>query len=310
VQRGFPLDLLGFVCCPSDGAELKPDGGSRSGFLADGAGRCVRCGRSYGIRAGVLSLLDAVQLHPESAHEMRSRNERNGAILDGTRAEWSSAAAEAIETRPTLEAVKPASGQIVCELGCGAGRYTLALAASASALVAVDFSLSGLQVLRQKLGPDAPVALVQADVTRPYGPAGAFHRILSTLHSNLPGRDYRTASLREIGRTLRADGRAVISMHHYGLRDIMSRVPATGRYADSGIYRHLMTVRESRDEASAFFARLHHLHISVSVPGVRSRMVSGAAARVPLVRSSLGRLFLAICEQPRCDRAIGIPQCA
>lgn len=310
MQRGFPVDLLGLVCCSVDGGDLKPEVGSDTGFIVEGAGRCGRCGRCHAIRGGVLSLLDPRQLHPESANEMRARNERNDSILHGAREEWNSAAADAIETRPTLEAVEASRGQVICELGCGPGRYTLALAKSAAALIAVDFSLAGLQVLRQKLEPDAPVALVHADVTRPYGAPGAFHRILSTLHSNLPGRDHRTASLREIGRTLRGDGRAVVSMHHYGLRDLLGRVPSTGRYADSGIYRHLMTVRESRDEASPFFARVRHLHVSVSVPGVRSRLVSGAVARVPLVRSGLGRLFLAICEEPREDRAVGIPQCA
>ena len=310
MQHGFPVDLLELVRCSVDGGELKPQGEAHAGSIVDGGARCVRCGRCHAIRSGVLSLLDAGQLHPESVNEMRARDERNRAILDGTRGEWSSAAAEAMETQPTLDALAAARGHVICELGCGAGRYTLALARSAAALVAIDFSLSGLQVLREKLDPDARVALVHADVTRPYGGSGSFHRILSTLHSNLPGRDCRTASLREIGRTLRDDGRAVVSMHHYGLRDLLGRAPVTGRYADSGIYRHLMTVRESRDEASLFFARLRHRHISVSVPGVRSRLVSGTAARIPLVRSGLGRLFLAICEQPRDDRTVGMPQCA
>ena len=198
----------------------------------------------------------------------------------------------------------------VCEIGCGPGRYTLELAHEAEAVVAVDFSLAGLLVLRKKLQPTARVALVQADVTAPYGTSRGFDRVLSTLHSNLPSRDHRAASLRQVARVLKENGRAVISMHHYNMRDAVARVPASGRYADSGIYRYFMTTRESRREAAPFFASLRHAHISVSIPGIRSIAVSRAAAHVPLIRSAVGRLFLAIGEQPRREPAEGTPQCA
>jgi SAM-dependent methyltransferase len=258
----------------------------------------------------VLSLLAPEHLHPESAAEMHAREERNQAILEGARKEWSSPATDEIEVRATLEALDCRAGSMVCELGCGPGRYTLKLAGSAHAVVAVDFSLAGLRVLRQKLEPCARVGIVQADVTRPYGAPRAYDRILSTLHSNLPGRDHRSKSLAQIARTLVDGGRAVVSMHHYGVREILGRVPASGRYPDSGIYRYFMTVRESGEEASRFFERLRHVHIAVSIPGVRSVTVSRAAARVPLVRSSLGRLFLAIGEHPQRSQELEIPQCA
>lgn len=310
MQRGFPLELLGLIRCSADGGELRTTSGVIGAFIPEGAVRCVRCGRIYDIWNGVLSLLDARQLHPESTCEMRARDLRNEAILDGTQGEWSSRAIDAIEVQPTLEALGTTEGKDVCELGCGPGRYTVALARAAAAVVAVDVSLSGLMVLRKKLEPTARVALVQADITGPYAASRGFHRVLSTLHSNLPDREHRAASLRQVARMLRDDGRAVVSMHHYSMRDAIARVPASGRYPDSGIYRYFMTTRESRAEASPFFARLKHVHICVSIPGIRNVAMSKVAARIPLMRSGLGRLFLAIGERPRRAQAEGMSQCA
>lgn len=299
MQRGFPLELLDLVRCSADGGALKMMSGVIGAFIPDGAVRCTRCGRIHYIWNGVLSLLDAQQTHPESTREMRARDLRNEAILAGTNDEWRSPASDALEIQPTLDALEPIEGADVCELGCGPGRYTLALARKAAAVVAVDLSVAGLMVLRKKLDPAARVALVHADVTGPCAAPRGFDRVLSTLHSNLPGRDHRAACLRHVARMLREDGRAVISMHHYSMRDILSRTPAEGRYPDSGIYRQLMTTRQSRKEADAFFARLRHVYVGASIPGVRSIAASRIAARVPIVRGSLGRLFLAVGEQPR-----------
>jgi len=310
VQRGFPLELLELVRCPIDRGRLRADAGLADDSLPEGTVRCETCTHVYHIRDGVLSLLDSGQLHPESAAEMRVRDQRNDSILDGSRGEWRSTTTDEIEIRPTLETMGGTHGMDVCELGCGPGRYTVALAREAARVMAVDFSLSGLLVLRLKLEPAARVALVHADVTRPYGAQASFDRVLSTLHSNLPDRVHRAASLREMACVLKDNGRAVVSMHHYSVRDLMARVPVSGRYADSGIFRYYMTARESVEEASLFFERLRHRHIAASIPGLRNASVSRAVARIPLMRSALGRLLLAVGEQPRRHRAVEIPQCA
>ena len=63
---------------------------------------------------------------------MHARDVRNEAVLDGGRPEWTSVLAEDLEVRPTLAAVDATPDSVVCELGCGPGRYTLALAQSAA----------------------------------------------------------------------------------------------------------------------------------------------------------------------------------
>jgi SAM-dependent methyltransferase len=188
---------------------------------------------------------------------------------------------------------------VVAELGCGTGRYTLDIASRASATVAVDLSRSGLLVLRQKLDAPASVALLQADVTRSYGTPLRFDRVLSTLHSNLPTREHRSAALQHAASALKDAGRAVISMHHRNVPDTIRGIDASGRYQDSGIYRYYMTKAEAHREAGRFFDRVRFVYLSADLPRVPVAAVSLLAARTPFVREGLARLFLAVGESPR-----------
>lgn len=300
MQSGFPLDLLRYLRCPTDSGPLETSDASMA-FAVDGRVCCAACGATYRIVDGILSLLLTDHLHPESAREMAARDEKNAAILAGAHAEWSSRMADGVEVGPTLDAVGPTAGLVVLELGCGAGRYTLALTADAAAVVAVDFSRAGLRLLRGKLAPDARVALVQADVTKPHAAPRLFDRVLSTLHSNLPDTRHRMASIAHVAQSLNSGGRAVISMHHFSGRDRLAGVAASGRYPDSGVFRYYMTRAEAMRESAPFFARVRFAHISAGIPGLPSVAAARLAARLPLVRSALSRLFLAICEQPRLE---------
>lgn len=269
-------------------------------FIVEGGVECATCAERYPIRQGVLSLLRG-PLHPESATEMRERDSHNEALLNGERGEWSSTFADEFEVRPTLAVMATEPHHVVNELGCGAGRYTNALARSAAAVVAVDLSMSGLQVARRKLDASDSVALVQADVTRQYAPDRVFDRVLSTLHSNLPSPEHRQASLRHVAQSLRDDGRAVISMHHYGLRDRLMAVPASGRYPESGIYRCYLRQPQAVRESQPYFERVRFEYIAASVPGMKTRGVARAVNRTPWLSKLFGRLFLAVSERPRRD---------
>ena len=299
MQRGFPLDLIVLLRCPVDAGELRAIAGAAERFLVDGAFRCSRCEREYPVRDGVLSLLVAQQLHPETALEMEARDLRSAAVLDGTRREWQSAFADETEVQPTLAAVSAEPAMTICELGCGPGRYTLALAATSSSVVALDVSLAGLKVLRSKLEPLAPVALVQADVTTPVCAPRAFDRVLSTLHSNLPDREHRLAALEHVAESLKDAGRAVISMHHYSLRDALLSVPASRSLPGQ---RHLSLSHDGEGIArrgGPTLSAVCDMSSSTSVSqGSPSLKAARAAASLPLVRTALSRLFLAIGEQP------------
>jgi SAM-dependent methyltransferase len=264
----------------------------------DGLVTCSACSRDYPIRDGILSLLDR-HLHPESDNEMRARDARNDEIRARVRTEWRSDHADSVEVRPTLAALEVEPRMTVAELGCGTGRYTVDLTARSSTILALDLSRSGLLVLRQKLDICAPVVLVQADATKPFGAPGAFDRVLSTLHSNLPTGEHRARALRHSARALTDSGKAVISMHHRNFPDFIRGVASSGRYPDSGIYRYYMTKGEARREALRFFKDVRFVYLSAVLPRLPVATVSQVAARVPLVRGGLARLFLAVGELPR-----------
>jgi uncharacterized protein YbaR (Trm112 family)/protein-L-isoaspartate O-methyltransferase len=301
MQAGFPVALLGLVCCPIDRGSLRLTSPMGT-VVVDGHVRCDGCGSDYAIRDGVLSLLEPSRLHPESALEMQVRDARSDALLAGHRQEWRSRLADQTEVAPTLEAVGARAGMKICELGCGPGRYTLALAQSAAAVVAVDMSRAGLLVLKAKLAPDAAVALVQADVSAPFGSPGSFDRMLSTLHSNLPSAEHRCQVLGWMADALAEGGLAVVSMHHYTVRDALTRTPRAGRYPDSGIYRYLMTTRESETELRPHFGKVRHTYIAASIPGLPSVALARVAARTVGVRAATSSLFLALVREPRSPR--------
>lgn len=292
----FPLRLLHLLVCARDEGSLAPVRGAVADVIDSGSVRCRTCGREYLVRNGILCLLAEQTLHQESAFEMRRRDEKAAQVA--VKGEWASRFSEASEITPTLEALEPYDGAIVAEHGSGTGRYTMRLAARVGGVVAVDFSFMSLEVLGRRLDERLPVALVQADATRPHLASRRFDRVLSTLHSNLPSPTHRIAALRHSARALRDGGRAVISMHHYGLRELLRMQPRAGRYADSGIHRYFMRAREAKEEASCVFREVRLTHVSASVPGVPSTVVASIAGAVPIVRSALGRILLASCEQP------------
>ncbi len=297
MASGFPLRLLPLVRCAGDGGALESTTSGHAGLLETGLVRCRICSREYAVRDGILVLLAEAELHPESTIEMRKRDEKAEHVARSR--EWSSRYADLTEVAPTLEALEPYARAVVAEHGCGTGRYTIRLAAKASAVVAVDFSRASLAVLREKLSPGSTVALVQADVTRAHLAPGAFDRVLSTLHSNLPTRDHRLAALRQSAGALGAGGRAVISMHHYGLRDLLQLQPRAGRYADTGIYRYYMRSGEATAEASEVFREVALTYLRASVPGVPSVALPRLLGGVPVLRTALAQLMLASCERPR-----------
>ena len=298
MQRGFPLALLRLANCPIDGRGLEAPG-APADFIVDGTVRCVACSAPYPVRDGVLSLVLPHGLHAESAFEMSARDQRNASMLDGSRPEWESAVADAIEVEPTIEALGSIDHLTICELGCGPGRYTVRLQARGATVMAVDLSRTALMVARAKLPESAQVALVQADVTTAFAAARAFDRVLATLHSNLPTADLRLACLAQVGRMLASGGRAVISMHHVGWRERLTRVPVKGRYPENGIYREFMTEATSRAEAGQVFDTVQHRYVNIGLPGVRSVRVSRWLASVPAFGRAWGSLMLAIVERPR-----------
>ena len=108
--------------------------------------------------------------------------------------------------------------------------------------------MESLKILVQKLQPGLPVGLVRADITNLSIAPRSFHRVLSTLVSNLPTREHRLSMLHLASDSLTKHGRFVFSTHYYGIRERWGGVAKSGRYTKGGIYRYYFRKNEIKRE--------------------------------------------------------------
>lgn len=302
---GFPIDMISLVRCTRDSTALvlEPDyqqSTDATNFIEFGHLRCPHCQSIYHIERGILNLLDPSQMDEESLHEQKRRDADGFTVekLD-TNIARASNEMEMISTLETLP-VRPAS--LVLELGCGEGRYTLPLSVNAR-ILAVDFSIELLRILRTKLPTGARVGLVMADISSLKVASSQFDYVFSTLTSNLPSRAHRESLYALACNALCESGRFVFSTHHHGFRQILSGEEKSGRYSAGGIYRYNFKVRECVEEASKFFKLVHARPIQINFPFARSLRLpivrlSRLLERVPLL-NKFGNLVLCAAEQPR-----------
>lgn len=129
---------------------------------------CSQCRRTFPVSDGILRFIDNEAGegagHPESAAEMRRRDQEAGAYDHRF-----PAVRNAIEIPPCLKAVDLNAGDVVVELGCGTGRFTSLYVELVARVVAIDFSFQSLKVLKAKLPATVRdrILLVQADITSP-----------------------------------------------------------------------------------------------------------------------------------------------
>lgn len=303
---GFPKRFIPFVRCLHDGADLALQAGYRASShdhhsVQSGALKCVACGATFMIDDGILNLLDAQVLDAQSAEEQRCRDAESATVDPITNAR--ERAHNDMEMLPTLHALPVNRHQTLLELGCGEGRYTVALAERTHVL-AVDFSMQLLRKLQRSLPPDMDgLGLVACDVTRMKVAPQRFDMVFSTLTSNLPSRRHRE-SLYMLARTaLHPRGRFVFSSHHHGLRQRLAREAKSGHYKLGGIYRYNFDVNESIDEVSPHFASVDARPIRVVLPFARTLglpvvRLSMWLERVPLL-NKFGMLVLGVAQEPR-----------
>ena len=304
-MTGFPIALLPKLRCSLDGGSLtlavSAVLGADGTQVMHGSLDCATCPARPTIADGILDLLVGTRRDAESGHEQRLRDEEythhRSAADDGP---WLDH--DLMEILPTLEALGPATGKVVLELGCGDGRYTLELARG-NAVLAVDFSIVGLRHLRERLEPTARVGLVLGDVTHLRFEPLSFDAVICTLMSNLPSPAHRQAVYQGAREAIRKDGRFVFSAHHHGLRQILSGEEKEGRYNAGGIYRFHMSVEECEREVAPYFRQVRVRPIQVFLPlgrtlGLPVAPISRFVERVPVV-NRLGNLLLCVAWDPR-----------
>jgi SAM-dependent methyltransferase len=280
--------------CVEDGGELVPATADR--VLVNTTVACAQCGSTRHVTDGVLDLLDAGTLNPESRRELGVRERQWAADTLRPLTEVDRA-----EMDPHLEALALRPEHCVLEFGCGSGRFTRELQMSGARIVAVDFSKEALASIAQWAGEN--VALVRADVAHVRLSPSAFDRVLSTVTSNLPTAGLRENLFRAVAAGLAPNGRFVCGAHYYGLRARMGGIPRSGFYKESGIYRLFMTRADLHNEMSPWFGRLHLQPVKILPPfgrrmGMPLLRTSRACERLPVARE-FGEILMAISEQPR-----------
>ncbi len=306
MYSGFPKTHLPLLLCSSDGGALSliEDGISARGEnIITGTLRCKSCNRKYSINEGIVCLLEEALLDKESEHERKLRDQQ-AEKYDNYYLSEKLSKMNLMEILPTLDALRLSPGQVLLELGCGTGRYTIDIvnACPIGMLLAVDFSAASLRILAQKLKPQSPVGLVQADITRLSVVKQRFDRILSTLVSNLPNQKQRLMMFQLASDALNDNGRFIFSTHYYGIRDRLENLAKSGRYAKGGIYRYYFNKYEVSDEIRHYFRKFSIHPVQIVIPfaqrlGLPIVMLSRIAEHFPFI-NQLGKLLLATAEKP------------
>lgn len=302
MYEGFPARFISFLRCPNDEGHLRlVDGQGEAKYLMAGALECTSCGTHFPIVEGIVRLLrDDTSLDDVSSHERETRDrEAPSYRIDAEVSDW-----QQMEIASTLSAMQPLRPEdLLLELGCGTGRYTTRLAEHGIGIVAADFSFQALKTLASRVKSHWKIGLVQADGTKPIVGPNQFKLALSTLVSNLPTMEQRSAMFSHVSKALARDGKFVFSAHHHSLRARLRGESQAGTYASNGIFRYLFRKKELLRETQAAFETTSLRRIQIHVPlsqriGLPQVLLSRLAESLPVL-NSLAELLLVSASRPR-----------
>ena len=262
----FPISMIALIRCSRDGGQLVLCDNSQTGSfgIIQGSLRCASCAADFLIRDGIVRLLPNA-LSAENQHEMQLRDSEYEQNTSGG-FKWGSKLGDRIEVAPHLDALGELKERNVLEFGCGDGRFTLPMAQRDAKILAVDFSLAGLDRLAAYLAsgvapatdgirPVRPVkelarsiGLVQGDATRFFAAPQSFDRALSA--TPLDSRDERMRMYHSIADALKDDGHFVGGVEHDDLTRRLIGEPVARRYSAGGIFIEHFDVATMRREAS------------------------------------------------------------
>ncbi|MDD4994885.1 MAG: class I SAM-dependent methyltransferase [Patescibacteria group bacterium] len=239
MRIGFSKKLIACLVCQSDNARLEI-GGMESGndeAIFNGFLKCVRCGKAYQIKNGILFILPEQTVNDEKiGSEIAVRDAQAG----GYDARLS--ARHDREIPSTLAQVGDVSGKKIIEYGCGTGRFTEEFV-DYSCLLGVDISFNSLEILSCKLKSNN-VGLVWADVTSFKTAKGFFDIAFSAqVLEHLPSDAYRNQFLQNINFTLAPGKPLILSAYHLDLRRRLKKLPKEGVHP-SGIYYYYFSAKD------------------------------------------------------------------
>ena len=298
--QGFPANLIDYIrCCNDCDSEwiIKADSSSAAtNYIVTGRIICQQCGATYYIKDGIVDLYTSIP-HKNKQSLFKQKTKNNMAKNTGHTSGKTEDIIDEMEISSTLKRLQPLTGKTVLELGCGTGRFTLRLADRCKKVLAVDFSreslLASIKNLDQSKGT---VGMIQADVNKLALKPNSFDLALSTLYSNLPTLEIRTASTRKVHNAVKTGGKYVLTAHHHDIRQRIKKIPAEGQY-DNGIYYRNFTPSLLKGELSHFFPEIKMSTICIWLPLFSRKkewrpLVSKICEYLPII-NRLGSLLIA-----------------
>jgi SAM-dependent methyltransferase len=134
--------------------------------------------------------------------------------------------------RLRLSLIERYAGPVVVDLCCGSGSYALAASAPGRRIIGLDFSGPLLRAARDAASPDAGIALVQCDATRPAVQDGCADLVYS--FSSLYYVDRLDEAIAGVARMLRPGGHAIIELgNRWSLNTLVANEAAKRGWAKS-----------------------------------------------------------------------------
>lgn len=204
-------DWLPLLECPGCGGPLQEL------HNTPGAG-CHSCQREFPYEEGVLRCLNLDTSDPEAAikqQEVAIRDSEANVYEQRFKLLRSQ-----MEIPACLKSLELSRRDVVAELGCGTGRFTLRMASQVKRLVAVDFSVESLKLVQQRLSPEESkrVLLVQADITALPLAQRKFSKVASfQVLEHLPSPASRERAIRSAAKLLQPGGTFTASVYNWSL---------------------------------------------------------------------------------------------
>lgn len=223
---------------------------------------CEKCGGIFEVVEGIPKLIpshfnnsaeanDKKELKDKKT-EMKSRDEGAAGYDRMTALSLLSL----VEKPLTLKMAALEGMQMVVELGCGTGRFTVDIAERAGEVIAVDLSLESLRLCREKSG-DKTVHHIQADINHLPFRDGVFDKAISCqVFEHIPSPKLRRHGLSEVSRILKDDGEFTVSVYRdFWFSKILGKKEG---YHDGGIYYYRFNPEEFVSFLSEHFDVLSH----------------------------------------------------
>ena len=182
-----------------------------------GAG-CPMCEREFPIEDGILRCLNLDVADPEAAIKQQEVSIRDSEA--NVYEQRFKQLRSQMEIPTSLKSLELKRQDVVAELGCGTGRFTLQMAPRVKRLVAVDFSVESLKRIQQRLSPEVSrrVLLVQADITALPLAQRAFSKVASfQVLEHLPSPASRERAIRSASKLLQPGGTFTASVYNWSL---------------------------------------------------------------------------------------------